>query len=268
MAEQPVSSEPGGRIRAITLSRQYGSGGGEIARRLADKLGWRLVDHEVVLGVAHELGVSLEEAEAQDERTESLVSRLLAGISLAYPNEGTELASTPEARAALYQNALRKVVETAAAEGDAVIVGRGSQVVLADRRDVFHARIVAPLNARVAYVARRERLSEQQARERIHHKDQDRIKSLQARFHRHPDEASLYDLTVNTGVLTLADAADLICDALTRKQNRLGVPAEALGPGAGVTPYPGAPGDLPPTTESELPAGRQTPPAGSGERGV
>lgn len=251
MAEPTITPDGAPRMRAITVSRQYGSGGGEIARLLAEKLGWRLVDHEVVVRVAHELGVSQEEAEAQDERTESLITRLLAGMSLAYPNEGTELAASPEARATLYHQALRRVVEAAADEGNVVIVGRASQVVLAQRRDVFHARIVAPLELRVLYVSRREGLSPQQARDRVNRKDQDRNKSLQSRFHRHPDEASLYDLTVNTGVLTLGDAVDLIRDALERKGRRLAQPESELGPAAGMRPYEGQPGDMPPTTQSE-----------------
>lgn len=251
MAEPNSTPDDAPRIRAITISRQYGSGGGEIARLLAEKLGWRLVDHEVVVGVARELGVSQEEAEAHDERSESLITRLLAGMSLAYPNEGTEIVPSPEARATLYQQALRRVVETAADEGDVVIVGRGSQVVLSDRRDVFHARIVAPLEQRVVYVSRREGLSPQQARDRINRKDQDRNKSLQLRFHRHPDEASLYDLTVNTGVLTLGDAVELICDAMVCKGRRIALPESELGPAEGMQPYEGQPGDMPSTTQSE-----------------
>src|SRR5262245_55586904 len=55
------------QMRAVTISREYGSGGGEIAARLARQLGWRLVDHEVVAQVARALGVSEAEAAAYDE---------------------------------------------------------------------------------------------------------------------------------------------------------------------------------------------------------
>ncbi len=65
-------SSPISQMRAVTISRKYGSGGGEIATRLAQRLGWQLIDHEVVVQVAHELGVSEAEAEAHDERVESL----------------------------------------------------------------------------------------------------------------------------------------------------------------------------------------------------
>ena len=61
------------RIRAITISREYGSGGGEIASRLAKRLGWRLIDHAIIERTALEMGTSQEEAEAHDEYTEGRV---------------------------------------------------------------------------------------------------------------------------------------------------------------------------------------------------
>src|SRR5260370_42603602 len=64
-------------MSAITISRQYGSGGGEIAARLAQRLHWQLIDHEIVAGVAHELGITEEEAAAHDEYAEDFVSSVL-----------------------------------------------------------------------------------------------------------------------------------------------------------------------------------------------
>jgi len=57
------------RMSAVTISREYGSGGGEIAARLARRLGWQLIDHEIVERVASEMVKSTQEAEAQDEQT-------------------------------------------------------------------------------------------------------------------------------------------------------------------------------------------------------
>ena len=64
-------------MRAVTLSREYGSGGGEIAARLAHRLEWQLIDHEVVIRVAQQLHVSKADAEAYDEHVESLATRVL-----------------------------------------------------------------------------------------------------------------------------------------------------------------------------------------------
>src|SRR5436309_10484681 len=68
------------QMRAVTISREYGSGGGEIAARLAERLGWHLVDHEVVVEVARVLGISEDEAEAHDEHADTLVARILSSL--------------------------------------------------------------------------------------------------------------------------------------------------------------------------------------------
>ena len=73
------------RMRAITISREYGSGGGEIASRLAKRLGWDLIDHAIVERTALELGTSTQEAEAHDEYTEGRVLRVLNSMLYLYP---------------------------------------------------------------------------------------------------------------------------------------------------------------------------------------
>src|SRR5438094_9815459 len=70
------------QMRAVTISREYGSGGGEIASRLANRLGWHLVDHEVVMDVARSLGVSEAEAEAHDEHADTLAARILLSLGV------------------------------------------------------------------------------------------------------------------------------------------------------------------------------------------
>jgi cytidylate kinase len=233
-------------VRAITISRQYGSGGGEIAARLARRVQWQLIDHEIVAGVASELGITEEEAEVRDERVESFVSRVLASMRYAVPpvpiNQPVAWADEEYS----YHETLCRVVETAASAGHTVIVGRGGQALLAGRRDVLHVRVVAPLEQRIVYVARREGLDEAGARARIQLKDRDRTRYVQSIHHIHPDDPLSYDLVVNTGVLDLDSAVDLICLALERKARKLGTPATELGPAAGLAPYPGHPADLRP----------------------
>jgi cytidylate kinase len=108
-------------MRAITISRQYGSGGGEIGARLAARLNWRLIDHELVARVAQELGITERTAEERDEYTEGFIARLL-GRQGVYPSPVagvntaglTHYQQTDERR---YQETLRHVVETAADSG-------------------------------------------------------------------------------------------------------------------------------------------------------
>src|SRR5258706_2295161 len=134
------------RMRAITISREYGSGGGEVATRLAQRLGWQLIDHEVVVEVAKALGVSEAEVEARDEYTEGLVSRILSSLQMVEPIMLVNSATLPVADEQKYRDALYNVVKAAVAQKHVVIVKRGSQMLLAKRRDVLHARIVAPLD--------------------------------------------------------------------------------------------------------------------------
>ena len=68
----------------ITLSRQYGSGGSEVAELTAKTLGWELLDNEVVDAVAARLGLSIEEVKAREERAPSLVERLSSALAMGW----------------------------------------------------------------------------------------------------------------------------------------------------------------------------------------
>ncbi|MEO7003162.1 MAG: cytidylate kinase-like family protein [Ktedonobacterales bacterium] len=233
------------RMCAITISRLYGSGGGEIAARLAQRLGWRLIDHEVVVRVAHSLGITEEEAEARDEHTADLISRILSSFSLVYPSPEPLSPPTPADGEHIYQQTLREVIEQFTTEGHVIIVGRGSHLLLADRRDVLRVAIAAPLRQRIAYVIRREGLDEARATERIRRKDADRRRYVETHYHQRPFQPEDYDLSVNTAILSLDQTLDLICLALTQKAQRLDTPAAELGPVAGLPRYPDHPEDVP-----------------------
>ncbi len=251
-AEETAGGTP--TMCAVTISREYGSGGGEIAARLAHALSWRLIDHEAVVRVAHELGLSEEDAAEQDERVAGFIEQALDSLSRAYPSVTDTVNLTPLQRQEAYHQALQRVIQRAADEGSVVIVGRGSHMALADRRNVLRIAVVAPFGQRVAYVARREGLDGAAARERIQRKDQDRRRYLEVQYHTRPFDPEQYDLMINTGVLSLDDAVALIRDALERKAARLALPPDQLGPGAGVAPYPGQAEDV------VLPQNAPTPP--------
>jgi cytidylate kinase len=237
-------------MSAVTISREYGSGGGEVARRLADRLGWHLVDHEVVVDVARALNVSEQEAEKHDEHTDTLASRILSGLGVVSYVVPATMPVDLSMDQPSYDEARRMAVEGAAKTGHAVIVGRGGQVLLAARRDVLHVRITAPLEQRIEYVMRREGLDRAAAQHRIETKDRDRANFLMSVHHKNPADARLYDLVVSTGVLHLNSVVDLVMLALDRKARVLEMPMEALGPGAGLELYPQPPGDIQPTSEA------------------
>jgi cytidylate kinase len=143
-----------------------------------------------------------------------------------------------------FQETMRDIIIAAATSGQVVIVGRGAQVLLADRLDVLHVRVIAPLELRVAYTARREELDTGIARRRVQAKDQARAQFMQTQYRSQHEDPHLYDLEINTAVIDLDSTVNLICHALEAKASRLGVPREQLGPGADLAPYPGKPTDF------------------------
>ncbi len=232
------------RMRAITISREYGGGGGEIASRLAGRLGWDLIDHAIVERVASEMGTSTQEAEAHDEHTEGIVSRVLNSMQYLYPVSMVN--APPEAflKEEDYCGAVNRIVRAAAARGHVVIVGRASQVILAEQRDVLRVQIIAPFEKRVAYVMQREGVDHHAAETRIHMKDHERARYLQMEYHQKVEDAHLYDIVLNTSLLDLDSAVEIICFTLQQKARGLATKTGELGPAIGLSPYPGQPEDF------------------------
>ena len=232
------------KMRAVTISREYGSGGGEIAVRLAKRLAWQLIDHEVVVRVAEMLQVSEEEAEEHDERVESLPSRIFKSLRLVHPSMPVTVNIPFTVDSHAFHRARSQIIEGAVASGQVVIVGRGAQAHLAQRNDVLHVRIIAPLEARIVYVMSREGLAQAAAQARILQKDQDHARYLEIFYHRHPSDPHLYDLVLSTGILDLESAVDVISLVLERKAKRLSIPVQELGPAGGLSRYPAQPEDF------------------------
>jgi cytidylate kinase len=143
-------------FRVLTIAREYGSGGGSIARRVAERLGWNLLDKTLVERIARAAQVDPELAQRYDERIDSWLHRIsrkglwYGGFDAVAAFSGTQVFDA-ETMVAL----ARTLIEEACAGGNCVIVGRGSQCVLQDRKDVLHVFIYAPWPERVARVRER-----------------------------------------------------------------------------------------------------------------
>jgi cytidylate kinase len=239
------ASAAGSALRVVTISREYGSGGGEVAARLAKSLDWQLVDHALVERVAGEIGASLEEAEAHDEQTQGQIAATLANLTYAFPGAAGAMPADTLLSTAEYRAAFERLVRAAAERGNAVIVGRAGQVILAGRPEVMHVRIVAPFERRVAYVMRREGRDRRAAEARVRQKDRDRIRYLEREYHHRPDEAALYDLVLNTARLGLDEAVAVVRDAMRAITAGLAAGAAEAEVAAGLGRYPAAPEDFP-----------------------
>src|SRR5437762_1693296 len=129
----------------ITITRQYASGGSEVARLVAAELGWDVIDNEFVDEVARRAGLPPDAVAQREERAPGLLERLARALAAGSPELFIATASVPRAEpdeAAIVQLTERVIAE-AAAHGRIVLVGRGAQAVLAQRPDALHVYVVA-----------------------------------------------------------------------------------------------------------------------------
>ncbi len=200
----------------ITISRMYGSGGSDVAARVAHRLGWSLFDNAFVNAVAERLGVSASEIQAREERTPSLVERLASALAVASPEilpPPTEQLPPSEERLA---DVTRRIIEEAVARGHAVLVGRGAQSVLARRAGVLHVFCYAPRDALIKRVATRRGVSLAEAEKNVDEINKQRDQYVRSTFKRSWKALENYHLCVNTEWLGTEGAADLIVDAAKR----------------------------------------------------
>jgi len=186
----------------ITISRQQGAGGADVARRVAEALGWRLVDNELVDRVAARAHLSPSEVQALEERAPSFFERLVRALTAAAPEiQPAPSEHVPELEEANLVKVTEAVVEDAAREGRVVLVGRAAPAVLSRERDALHVKIVAPLDSRIAEVRRREACDDDEARERIERSDANRRRYHDRYYHRSWDDAANYHLVLNSAAL-------------------------------------------------------------------
>lgn len=139
--------------RVITVAREYGSGGGLIAARLAARLGWQLIDNSLITQVAKAAKVDPEICHECDERVDSWFHRL---NKRTFGHGAFEAIAEGDVFDADAMVALtRTMIEEAAREGNAVIVGRGGQCLLRGRAGVFHTFIYAPMDERLRRIRER-----------------------------------------------------------------------------------------------------------------
>ncbi|HSJ55182.1 MAG TPA: cytidylate kinase-like family protein [Anaerolineae bacterium] len=223
-------------MAVITLSRQLGSHGEEIAILVAKELGLRLIDAETINRAAQKAGVpQVALAELESERQRSLTMRMLnalramPGLSplneagtvfselpgMTIPFTGLFSPTVPPLSTWLdgYVRMVGLVIQGLAREGNVLILGRGGQALLRNDLSVLHVQVVAPLNHRIAVVMRRQELSKRDAQNRIRTSDRARLDYLRRYHDAAWLDATLYHLTINTGCVPVPVAADLIVAA-------------------------------------------------------
>jgi cytidylate kinase len=214
-------------MAVITLSREIGSGGEEIARRVCDVLKYRYFDKQLMLEAAAGLGLPRDHVVDYSEdryQVQNFFARLFRSGPRPVKTFPVELmdaagnvtltdATVNEER---YVDLIKNAIWAAHTAGDVVIIGRGGQAVLQDRADVLHVRVVAPLAVRVERLQRVEKTSLDEAQQKISRQDRATAEYLARFFGIRWDDSTLYHLVVNTGKLGIEGAVQLIVDAVVQ----------------------------------------------------
>lgn len=186
----------------ITVSRQPGSGGSALAHRLAKRLGYSLFDRELIEAVAKSAHMSAAVVETLDERSRNAVSDWVRDIM------GSEHLWADD-----YLRHLIKVIGTIRRHGDAVIVGRGGSFILShDAR--LAVRVIGPTERRVRAVARREGMSEVDARRWVRRTEAERNAYIRRYFGEDDGDPVHYDVIVNSGRVPLESAVEMLAKIL------------------------------------------------------
>lgn len=189
----------------LTVSHMPGAGGRELVTVLQQELGLDVFDREIVHQIAETTQLSERVVEALDERAQEALAEWLAGVA------SHHYLSTAE-----YRYQLTRVLGAIAQHGGAIIVGRGAHLVL-HQGQALRLLVVAPLEARVARVMRRESLSEPEARRWIQRLESDRRAFLMKHFHAEFGEPTQFDLVVNTAEIGIQAACAAVRAALAAR---------------------------------------------------
>ena len=178
----------------ILIGRQFGSGGHDIGKALAEKLGYAFYDQEIIEMTAGTTGYTPEFIQKNEEMMTSSFLYDLVNQMYMYAQADEE---APKDK--IYE-AESKVVKELAEKGNCVIVGRCSDYVLRDNRNCLRVFFSAPMENRMKRVMERLHLSEKDARQKIQKEDKWRADNYRYYTGRIWGAAGNFDLTVNTAL--------------------------------------------------------------------
>lgn len=197
------------QVDVITIARQFGAGGSELAQALGKRLGWRVLEREIIHAAASELDSDEEHTEHLDEYVTSTLAQIGRDFVFGIPEmfiEPTYEVDPDELARATH----RFVVAAAERSAPLVIVGHGAQCLLAQRPHTLHVRVTAPPAYRASCVAKRMKLDLETAKAEVQKRDEQRARYLRHHFDVDNNDPNLYAVQFNTACVCVADVTEAI----------------------------------------------------------
>jgi hypothetical protein len=197
----------------VTISAAYGAAGAEIAPAVAEQLGLPFHDRAIPAQVAGRLGVTLEEAEANDETVVRGLWRLVASLgTMPDPVGGVLPTSTlPDARA--YRQQTERVLAEIADGAGGVVLGRAGALVLRERVDALHVRLDGPPDRRLEAAAGRSERSLEEVRREMEANDRAREAYVRHFYRCDPAEAAHYHLVIDSTAFAIDTVVEMVVTA-------------------------------------------------------
>lgn len=186
-------------IRVITIEREFGSGGADIARKLSERLGWKLWDHLLTDQIARLMDCDCRAVEEHEERRDALHYRLFKAFMRGSFEGANNAHRMKMVDADCVRDAAQKVVKQAAKEGNSVIVGRGSAYYLRGYPDALHVFVYAPIEEKVRRLQGTGK-SEEEAIELVESVDRDRAAYIKQYFGVDWPERQFFHLMINSTI--------------------------------------------------------------------
>lgn len=197
----------------VCISRTTGAGGDEVAKLVAEQLGFRYVDDEIVRRAADLAGVSPEQV-AEAEHSRPLVTRILEAMAtVPAVVEGGYVAPAIPTPSVTYSHLIEHVIRETAEGSNVVIVAHGASHALGGRPDVLRVLVTASPETRVERLARESGIDGKAAKKAVDDSDKERARYLERFYDVRHEMPVHYDLTLNTDLVTPADAAALVVAA-------------------------------------------------------
>jgi cytidylate kinase len=204
----------------ITFTRQFASGGSDIAHLVALALEWEVIDNEFVDAVARRAGLPAAEVAQREERAPGLLERVARTLAVGSPEmfmTAPSAAPSVEQDEATIVKMTERVIAEAAAHGRVVLVGRGAQALLAQRPDALHVYVVASRAWRMKLAVDRLGADPANVGKMVDETDRRRDDYVNAYYGRARQDLSNYDLVVNAEKLGFEGAAGVIVGEARRR---------------------------------------------------
>jgi len=195
----------------ITISRELGSGGDQIADLLCDKLGYCRVDKAVLSKIAEEAGVDVKAVLAKERDVTSKPKLISDQMTSLYGRQPGAFGRKSELDDQTYARVVRETMEKFAQQDNAILIGRGGQMVLRDWPGALHIHLYADQEARAQRLMERYNITRLDAQRRIERSDEQKRLFIR-NMHKNANWKDLryYHLAIDTSHVALETAAQII----------------------------------------------------------